>query len=223
LLDDNDLHLVCLDVWADYQNPQLRDEIVADHVAVAQMLRTLGGEILMTVPTHPGNGPRWGAQEFAAAAETLNEVGKRVLDLGIRNALHPHWGTYVETQDEIERILDATDPRYVFFAPDSGQIAKGDTDPVAMVRNYVERVAHVHLKDVSPKWPELRQMGVSLAMPEGYAELGQGIVDTRGFIQVLADANYDGWMMGELDKAADPKKSAEISKRFLIEEMGFAI
>ncbi len=116
-----------------------------------------------------------------------------------------------------------TDPQYVFFAPDCGQIAKGDTDPVALVRKYVERVAHVHLKDVAENWPELREMGYSLAMPEGYASLGQGTVDIRGFIEIMADANFGGWMMGELDKDPDPKAAAEVSKRFLVEEMGFAL
>lgn len=223
LLKDQELHLVCLDVWADYEDPAQTEEIVAHHKQVVQFLTDHGGDILLTVPMNAAGKPRWGLDEFKAAAEALNQVGKMCLELGAKNALHPHWGTFVETQEEIERILDMTDPEYVFFAPDSGQIAKGDTDPVAMVRKYVDRVAHVHLKDVAANWPELRKMGISLAMPEGYAELGQGTVDTRGFIEVLAAVNYDGYMLGELDRADDAKASAEISKRFLLEEMGFSL
>ena len=223
LIEEYGMHLVCLDAWADYHIPAKRDEIIAQHTEMIAFIQAHGGDILLTVPTHPEGDVRWGDEEFKVAADVLNEIGRISLDHGVKNSLHPHWGTYVETKEEIEHILDATDPRYVFFAPDCGQIAKGDTDPVAMVRKYVDRVAHVHLKDVADNWPELRNMGYSLAMPEGYASLGQGTVDIRGFIEVLAEANFSGYMLGELDKDPDPKAAAAVSKRFLIEEMGFSI
>lgn len=222
LLEKLDLRMVCLDAFGNYHDPDQRGEILAQHTQIVKFLADHDGEILLTVPTR-AEGPRWGPEQFKVAAETLNQVGQVCLDHGVKNALHPHWGTYIESQEEIEQILDMTDPETVFFAPDSGQIAKGDTDPVAMVAKYVDRVAHVHLKDVAENWPELRQMGISLAMPEGYAELGRGTVDIRGFIDVLMQAGYDGWMLGELDRADDPQASAAISKQFLVEELGFSL
>jgi inosose dehydratase len=222
LLEQYDLQMVCLDAFGDYHDPAKRDEIVAQHARIVEFLAGHDGEILLTVPTR-AEGPRWGPEQFEVAAETLNQVGQICLDHGVKNALHPHWGTYIESKEEIEQILDMTDPRVVFFAPDSGQIAKGDTDPVAMVRKYVDRVAHVHLKDVAANWPELRDQGITLAMPEGYAPLGQGTVDIRGFIDVLMEAGYDGWMLGELDRADDPMAAAAVSKAFLVEELGFSL
>lgn len=225
LLEKHQMQLVCLDKTRSYyENATQRDEIIADHERSTQFLIEHGGEIIMTVPRSvPENAPRWSLDDFRTAANTLNEIGRRTLNAGARMALHPHWGTYIESAEEIDWIMELTDPRYVFFAPDSGQIAKGDGDPVAIAKKYADRIAHVHLKDVAANWPELRQMGTDLASPLGYAPLGHGIVDLDGFLSVLENRHYDGWIMGELDQADDPKASAEIGKLYLVNEMGYSL
>ena len=225
LLDELNLHVACLDkIRSVYQDPTQSDEIIADHEEATHFLLDHGGEILMTVPIGaPDDAPRWSLDDFKVVASTLNEIGKRTLDMGATMAMHPHWGTYVQSPEEIDLIMELTDPRYVFFAPDSGQIAKGDGDPVAIARKYADRIAHVHLKDVAANWPELREQGAALAMSAGYAPLGEGTVDLKGFIDVLASVNYDGWVLGELDQHDDPKGSAETGRRFLTEELGFSL
>jgi inosose dehydratase len=225
LLDKHQTQIVCLDkIRSYYQDAAQRDDIVVDHERSARFLVAHGGEILMTVPRNvPDNAPRWSLDEFKIVAATMDEIGRRALDVGAKMALHPHWGTYIESAEEIDIIMELTDPRYVFFAPDSGQIAKGDADPVAVARKYQSRIAHVHLKDVASNWNELRRMGTELASPLGYAPLGQGLVDLRGFLGVLAEGNYQGWIMGELDRYEDPKAGAEIGRRFLVEDMHYAL
>ena len=225
LLEELNLHVACLDmIHSVYQDPTQSEAIIADHEEATRFLLDHGGGILMTVPIGvPDGAPRWTLEDFKVAASTLTEIGKRALDMGATMALHPHWGTYVQSPEEIDLIMELTDPRYVFFAPDSGQIAKGDGDPVAIARKYADRIAHVHLKDVATNWPELREMGAELAMPAGYAPLGEGTVDLNGFIGVLAEVNYQGWILGELDQHDDPKGSAAIGRRFLTEELGFSL
>ncbi len=225
LLEELNLHVACLDmIRSVYQDPNQTEDIIAEHEEATRFLLDHGGEILMTVPIGvPDDAPRWTLEDFKVVASTLNEIGRRTLDMGATMALHPHWGTYVQSPEEIDLIMDLTDPRYVFFAPDSGQIAKGDGDPVATARKYADRIAHVHLKDVATNWPELREMGADLAMPAGYAPLGMGTVDLKGFIGVLEEINYDGWILGELDQHDDPKASAETGRQFLTEELGFSL
>ena len=152
LLDELNLHVACLDkIRSVYQDPTQTEAIIADHEEATRFLLDHGGEILMTVPIGaPADAPRWTLEEFKIVASTLDEIGKRTLDMGATMALHPHWGTYVQSAEEIDLIMELTDPRYVFFAPDSGQIAKGDGDPVAIARKYAERIAHVHLKMSPP-------------------------------------------------------------------------
>jgi inosose dehydratase len=58
-------------------------------------------------------------------------------------------------------------------------------------------------------------------------ELGRGRVDVPGVFSALADVRFDGWAIVELDRVPDPnrtpKESAEISKRYLIEQLHQAV
>ena len=53
------------------------------------------------------------------------------------------------------------------------------------------------MKDISPDWEESRRRGVSLRSPEGYAEMGQGVIDFRRMLPILDRANFRGWLMAE--------------------------
>ena len=130
--------------------------------------------------------------------------------------MHPHWGTTAETRLEIELLLSMLDFDLVCFAPDCGQIAKGGANPTEVVRPYVDIVRHVHLKDVSAEWEEMKRKGVPLKSPEGYAELGEGVVDLKSFLDLILSTGFSGWLMAELDKTdKSGRESAEINKAFL--------
>jgi len=74
-------------------------------------------------------------------------MGKALADIGLTAALHPHTGTCIEKRDHVYGVLEAVDTKYVKFGPDVGQLAKGGADPVEIVKNFLELVEHVHLKD----------------------------------------------------------------------------
>ena len=58
-------------------------------------------------------------------------------------------------------MMANTDPRYVFLCYDTGHFTFAGEDPLAMLKKYVDRVGHVHLKDMRcllstsdpPTWP----------------------------------------------------------------------
>ncbi len=57
-----------------------------------------------------------------------------------------------------------------------------------------------------------------------FSELGDGIVDTPAFVQVLRDADYDGWLTIELDRTqTTPRQSLANNTRYLREVLGFEI
>ena len=79
----------------------------------------------------------------------LNDASKMLVDMGLTPALHQHTGTCIETRDEVYAVLNAVDTRYVKFGPDVGQLAKGGSDPVAVVKDFLPLIRHMHLKDYS--------------------------------------------------------------------------
>lgn len=96
LLEELNLHVACLDmIRSVYQDPTQTEAIIAEHEAATRFLLDHGGEILMTVPIGvEDDAPRWTLEVFKVVASTLNEIGRRTLDMGATMALHPHWGTW---------------------------------------------------------------------------------------------------------------------------------
>ncbi len=122
--------------------------------------------------------------------------------------MHQHTSTCIETRDEVYSIMEAVDTRYVKFGPDVGQLQKGGSDPVKIVKDFVSLIEHVHLKD----WDG----GPSY---EGYCPLGQGKVNLPEVIDLLERSKIKAMIMVELDPSrvmpVDARETAEISKAYL--------
>ncbi|GAB3485494.1 TIM barrel protein [Nocardiopsis coralliicola] len=69
-------------------------------------------------------------------------------EYGVQLCLHSHADSHVLTQPEIEQFLDATDPGRVALCLDTGHVAYGGGDAVALVERYRERIGYVHIKQM---------------------------------------------------------------------------
>lgn len=174
-------------------------------------VRDLGGDILMVVPGGARAEPPYSLDEYLTMADTMNRVGAIAREHGVAAAMHPHWGTTAETRLEIELLLSSLEPDLVGFAPDGGQIAKGGADPIEVAARWANRIRHVHLKGLEAGWVEKRRAGISLRGPEGYCELGEGVIDYAPLVKVLDAVDYRGWAMAELDETANPPR--EVARR----------
>jgi len=56
-------------------------------------------------------------------------------------------GTVVQTEAEIDRLMDTTGPNLKLLL-DTGHAVFAGADPVALGRRHRGRIAHVHCKDV---------------------------------------------------------------------------
>src|SRR5690606_6312262 len=72
-------------------------------------------------------------------------------EYGVRLCLHSHADSHIQTQAEIERFLDGTDPEYVSLCLDTGHVAYGGGDAVDLIRRYSERIGYVHIKQMDPE------------------------------------------------------------------------
>lgn len=150
-------------------------------------------------------------------------------DHGLIACFHPHAGTDVEFADEIERLLDDTDPTLVRLCIDTGHCAYAGVDPVALYRRHAERVAYFHLKDVDRD--RLRgALARALSFEQSVAArvfcpLGGGVVDFAGLRDALEEHGFDGWATVEQDRlptdSATPAEHARASLDHLC-ELGLA-
>lgn len=90
--------------------------------------------------------------EWKLLCDGLNKLGKIAADRGFKLCFHHHMGTVVQTSEETDRMMANTDPRYVFLCYDTGHFTFAGEDPLAMLKKYVDRVGHVHLKDMRLPW-----------------------------------------------------------------------
>jgi len=132
----------------------------------------------------------------------LGLVDELVGEYGVAQTFHPHWGTLVETDEELKRVFDNT---AVSICLDTGHLSLGGSDPLEIARDFGSRVGHVHLKDVrSNVVAELRagEFGLVAAVQAGlFQPLGAGDVAVDEVVGTLERSGYGGWYVLEQDTA----------------------
>lgn len=155
-------------------------------------------------------------------AKGANKVAAAVLDrTGLRTVFHHHCAAFVETPAEIQTLMDRTDPNLLGLCLDTGHYTVGGgatpADPVAALKQYGERVWHVHFKDCQPSLTANRSY--TDAVSQGlFCELGKGVVDFPAMLKQLDARKYKGWIVVEQDilpGAGNPKLSAARNREYL--------
>jgi inosose dehydratase len=212
-----------------------------DSIAIARerlaLLHEGGGEVLVAaLDISPGRSetsgravlsgtPRLTEDGWRRLAALLEELGGEAAALGHSVAWHQHTGTFVETPDELVRLMDLTDPALLGVCLDVGHYIVGGGDPVAAVEQFGARVRHVHLKDVDPTVLGRLRAGELADFPAAirarlFTELGAGILDLPAVLAPLARLDYAGWLMVEQDSCwGPPSESAAIGRRVLGEAL----
>ena len=163
---------------------------------------------------------------FARHVEELAGIVRD--ETGLATAFHPHAAGWIETPDEVEGLLERTDPELVGLVFDTAHHVHGcgveddGTLAAAGIARFWDRIRTVHLKDVSAElaararaegWPYPTAVARGL-----YCELGQGSVDFRAVLDALADRGYDDWLTVEQDVfpgMGTPLESAERNRAYL--------
>ena len=134
--------------------------------------------------------------------DVIDEVDEIASRHGLRQVVHPHVATLVETAGELERFLATSD---VPICLDTGHLTLGGADPVDIAERSAERVGLVHLKDVRLDVAArlgAGDLGLMAAVQAGlFAPLGDGDVPVADVIFALERHGYDGLYVLEQDVA----------------------
>jgi inosose dehydratase len=163
--------------------------------------------------------PRLAEGDWSRFGAALTEVADHLARRGMRLAYHHHMGTVVETEGEIDRLMQVTGPA-VGLLLDTGHLTYAGGDVLGVARRHASRIIHVHCKDVRPAvLVEARRRDQSFldAVVEGvFTVPGDGCVDYKALLEVLRDGGYAGWLVVEAEQ--DPKKAHPLTYA----RMGFA-
>lgn len=165
--------------------------------------------------------------EWKSFASGLNKLGKLAKEKDMKLVYHHHMGTVVQTTEEIDKLMDMTDENLVYLLFDSGHLVYSGEDAVAILKKYVNRIKHVHLKDVRIKVAEKVKRdklsflnGVRLG---AFTVPGDGCIDFDPIFRILAENNYEGWLLVEAEQdpaIANPLEYAIKARKFIKEKIG---
>jgi len=184
-------------------DPATEQDTIASHARHAQFVRAAGGRYLQVIDERPSGRPV-AADDYRRLGRLLTEIGRRTSDLGVPLGYHHHMGALGQSPDEVARVLDATDPRFVQLLLDTAHYQQAGGDPAAAVRQYAGRVLFLHIKDLAA---------------DRFVELGRGSVDFQALFRALDAVKFDGWGVVELDRVPDnresPKEAGAIARHYL--------
>jgi len=146
-------------------------------------------------------------------ADGLAAAVARCRERGYDPTFHHHTATYVEAQWEIERLLQVSD---VGLCLDTGHLLLGRGDPITAIREWADRINHVHLKDA--RLDRLEEIVVEAAPVQeiwrrkAFCALGDGDIDVAGVLESLGEIGYSGWLVVEQDVLPDPDNPDEPAK-----------
>lgn len=146
--------------------------------------------------------PELTADNWSALFDGLEIVEKVCADHGLRQVVHPHVDTLIETNAEMERFLNSCSSA---FTLDTGHLFIGGADPVVLARKYSDRIGLVHIKDVNMSVAERLfdgELTLMTATQAGlFPSIGLGDVPIAAVIDALEESGYTGWYVLEQDVA----------------------
>lgn len=165
--------------------------------------------------------------EWQLLAQGLNRLGKIAKDKGMTLTFHHHMGTVVQTEEEIDQFMEMVDPELVYLLFDSGHLSFAGINPETVLKKYVNRVKHVHLKDIRKEMVEKsKKEGWSFlkGVREGvFTVPGDGDVDFGPIFSILEEAGYEGWVVVEAEQdpaKANPLEYALKARKYIASQTG---
>ena len=167
-------------------------------------------------------------EEWDTFCTGMNKLGKIAKEeYGIALTFHHHMGTVVQSLAEVDRMMENTDPEYVSLLFDTGHFTYCGEDPLEVVKKYVHRIKHVHLKDIRPEVVEQvkkENMSFLAGVRAGAFTIpGDGCINYDPIFKVLEEAGYEGYMVVEAEQdpaKANPFEYAKMGREYITAHTG---
>jgi inosose dehydratase len=166
----------------------------------------VAGSIQGRIDTPLAKRPRFADDAaWQAYAKRLDAFGAYLkTTFGITLAYHHHMGAYVESPEDIDKLMALTGPDVGLLFDTGHAYYGGATDVAGQLKKHLSRVVHVHCKDV-------RAQVVRSARNDGWSFLtgvingtftvpGDGVIDFDAVLTLLHDGGYEGWLVVEAEQ-----------------------
>lgn len=193
-LQRRNLDLAGLVLVEDWQHRHETDREVAAADRVIEAASTIPASKIVLVAM-PGPHRESLRQRQSETISCMTDVATRAADHGVGCTFHPNSpsGSLFRTAEDYD-VMSQLLPDLIGYTPDLGHIAQAGMDPLTVVRDWRNRVDHVHVKDV--------------AEDGSWAPTGTGVVDIHSILEFLAQTSFDGWVTFE-DESPDAERDPD--------------
>ncbi|RFU66630.1 sugar phosphate isomerase/epimerase family protein [Peribacillus glennii] len=196
LLEETSLDFIGVYTGGNFIFPDILEEELIKIEAAAALASELGAQHLVV-----GGGAIRAKgileSDYKDLGAALDKVVQIAEQYNLIPSYHPHLGTNVESPAQLDKLMPLTT---INLVPDTAHIEAGGGDPVEVIKKYIDRIKYVHFKDF--------QDGEFLPLGAGHQKFDE-------MITILKESGFDGWITVELDSYENPKKGAEISRKYL--------
>ncbi len=211
-LDNHGLRLVSGWFSGQLLTRSAEEEIAAteDHLT---LLQSLGATVMVYCEvtgcihgdqqTPVSRRPRMPKEQWQNYGEKLTKVAEYTRSRGVQIAYHHHMSTVIETEQEIDLLMQHAGPA-VGLLLDTGHLTYAGGDPVAVQQRYAARINHVHCKDIRAGVladVKNRDMSFLNSVLDGvFTVPGDGCIDFAALFRGLKTSGYSGWLVVEAEQ-----------------------
>ncbi|MFH2115273.1 MAG: myo-inosose-2 dehydratase [Spirochaetota bacterium] len=171
--------------------------------------------------------PHFNDAEWNNLCNGLNRLGERAAEKDMKLTYHHHMGTGVQTSAEIDRLMEGTNPEKLGLLYDTGHLVFSGEDHLAVLRKWMARIRHVHLKDVRldvlARVKAEKLSFLSAVKAGAFTVPGDGGVNFVPVFDELLKSQYTGWWVVEAEQdpaKANPLEYAIKARRYIREKTG---
>lgn len=197
----------------------------ANVIVVSEQGHSIQGNTEVAVVT---NQPLFTELEWSLLIEGLEKLGDLAAEKGMKIVYHPHMGTGIQTNADIARLMDHTNPEKVSLLYDCGHLYFAREDIYEVLGKYMNRIDHIHLKDVrEPILVQVEQQPLSFlqAVKAGvFTVPGDGNINFSPIFEAIQNSDYNGWVVVEAEQdpaKANPLIYAKKARTFIHEQAGW--
>ena len=162
-------------------------------------------------------------EDFKEYGKKLTAFAEYCADFGMPISFHHHMGTAIETEEELDLLMNHTgEAVYLLF--DTGHMTFAGGNSINVINKYANRMNHFHAKDIRSEiinnLDRSKESFLDAVLKGAFTVPGDGSIDFKEVIKTLAENGYEGWFIVEAEQdpaEANPLEYAKIGNKELVE------
>ena len=204
-----------------YSGTLIHNDLDSELERIAEQLalfKAVGASVIVYGETHNtvqnrqekplSSRPKLDDFDVAAYGKRLTALAEHCASEGVPLTFHHHMGTAVETETELDALMNATGEA-VGLLLDTGHLVFAGGDNASVIARHGKRINHFHTKDIRADIlagvDRTADSFLDCVLRGVFTVPGDGMIDYDDIMKRLFDVGYEGWVIIEAEQ--DPAKA----------------